>query len=194
MAHVMRFAADDVRQGVIAGAGHWLMEEQPVATVAAISSFLRTGGAATAGAAVSALQPTRLTATEVDALSRKQGGAGTSGLQGVQTTILSGDPKAAGPYAFEIRVPARTRIAAHTHRDNRTALVVSGEWHFGYGQVASDAAAKTLAPGSFYTEPAGVSHFAFTGDKPTVVYITGIGPTDTDYVHATDAPAKRGTP
>jgi pimeloyl-ACP methyl ester carboxylesterase len=40
MAHVMRFAADDVHQVVIADAGHWLMEEQPKATVAAIRTFL----------------------------------------------------------------------------------------------------------------------------------------------------------
>ena len=29
MAFVMRFAADDVHQVVIADSGHWLMEEQP---------------------------------------------------------------------------------------------------------------------------------------------------------------------
>jgi len=184
MAHVMRFAADDVRQVVIANAGHWLMEEQPTATVAAIRAFLS-----------SALPQARLTAAEVDALARERGGAGTSGLAGVQTTVLSGDPNAPGPYAFEIRVPPRTRIAAHTHRDNRTALVVSGEWHFGYGSTATEAASKTLPPGSFYTEPADVAHFAFTGDAPAVVFITGQGPTDTRYVGAaappTTQPVKR---
>jgi pimeloyl-ACP methyl ester carboxylesterase/quercetin dioxygenase-like cupin family protein len=186
MAHIMRFAADDVHQVVIAGSGHWLMEEQPGATVAAIRTFLRTGAPA-------ALQQTRLTPTEVDEMTRNRGGAGTSGLNGVQTTVLSGDPGAPGPYAFEIRVPARTQIAAHTHRDNRTALVVSGEWHFGYGQTASEAASKTLVPGSFYTEPAGVAHFAFTGNAPTVVYITGVGPTDTSYVNAIDDPTRPST-
>lgn len=40
MAVVMRSAADDVREVVIANSGHWLMEEQPTATVAAIRSFL----------------------------------------------------------------------------------------------------------------------------------------------------------
>ncbi len=71
--------------------------------------------------------------------------------------MLSGDPSKPGPYAFEIRVPANTKIAAHLHRDNRNAIVVSGEWHFGYGNEASDAAAITLGPGAFYTEPAGVN-------------------------------------
>lgn len=173
MAFVMRFAADDVHEMVIANSGHWLMEEQPEATVAAIRAFLDTGAA---------LAQTRLTSAQVDALARQAGGAGTSGVGGIQTTLLSGDPNLPGPYAMEIRVPAHTRIAAHTHRDNRTALVVSGEWHLGYGEAASESGTQTLGPGSFYTEPARQAHFAFTGDLPTVVYITGQGPTDTSYV------------
>lgn len=40
MADVMRFAASDVRGAVIPSAGHWLMEENPQATVAAIVPFL----------------------------------------------------------------------------------------------------------------------------------------------------------
>jgi pimeloyl-ACP methyl ester carboxylesterase len=40
MADVMRFVANDVTAGVIANSGHWLMEEQPSATVAAITAFL----------------------------------------------------------------------------------------------------------------------------------------------------------
>ncbi|MFS8115115.1 alpha/beta fold hydrolase [Rhizobium jaguaris] len=87
--------------------------------------------------------------------------------------------------------PAHTRIAAHTHRDNRTALVVSGEWHFGYGEKAAEKETTTLGPGGFYTEPAGVAHFAFTGDAPSVVYITGQGPSDTQYVSAADDPSKK---
>ncbi len=182
MAFVMRFAADDVHQVVIADSGHWLMEEQPQATVAAIHAFLDSGGP---------IAQARLTSARVDALAREGAGAGTSGLSGIQTTVLSGNPNTPGPYAFEIRVPAHTRIAAHRHRDNRTALVVSGEWHFGYGEAANEASTETLGPGGFYTEPAGQAHFAFTGDLPTVVYITGQGPTDTKYVVAADAASQK---
>jgi uncharacterized RmlC-like cupin family protein len=121
---------------------------------------------------------------EVAALARNEAGAGTSGVEGIQTIVLSGDPTKSGPYAIELKVPAHTHIAAHSHRDNRSALVVSGEWHFGYGETANDAAATALGPGGFYTEPAAMAHFAFTGDQPTVVYITGQGPSDTHYVGA----------
>jgi pimeloyl-ACP methyl ester carboxylesterase len=40
MATVMRFAASDVTQAVIADAGHWLMEEQPAETVKVVRGFL----------------------------------------------------------------------------------------------------------------------------------------------------------
>ena len=40
MAVVMRVAATDVTELVIPNSGHWLMEEQPVATVAAVRRFL----------------------------------------------------------------------------------------------------------------------------------------------------------
>jgi len=183
MAFVMRFAADDVHESVIANAGHWLMEEQPQATIAAIHAFLGKGAA---------MAQSRMTSAEVEALARGGAGAGTSGLAGVQTTVLSGNPDVAGPYAFEIRVPAHTRIAAHRHRDDRTALVVAGEWHFGYGDKAVDAATRKLGPGAFYTEPAGQPHFAFTADLPTVVYITGEGPTDTSYLVSAEVPAPTG--
>ena len=40
MAVVMRVVATDVQEAVIPDAGHWLMEEQPKATVAAVRTFL----------------------------------------------------------------------------------------------------------------------------------------------------------
>jgi pimeloyl-ACP methyl ester carboxylesterase len=40
MAVVMRAAASDVTEVVIPSSGHWLMEEQPRATIAAIRTFL----------------------------------------------------------------------------------------------------------------------------------------------------------
>jgi pimeloyl-ACP methyl ester carboxylesterase len=40
MAAVMRFAATDVTPLVISDSGHWLMEEQPAATVSAVRTFL----------------------------------------------------------------------------------------------------------------------------------------------------------
>src|SRR6202521_2929728 len=58
---------------------------------------------------------------------------GSSGLAGVHTKVLFGDPSKAGFYSILLFVPSHVTIEAHTHRDNRMATVVSGEWRFGYG-------------------------------------------------------------
>jgi pimeloyl-ACP methyl ester carboxylesterase len=42
MAEIMRFAASNVREGVIPDSGHWIMEENPTATIAMVRSFLDT--------------------------------------------------------------------------------------------------------------------------------------------------------
>jgi quercetin dioxygenase-like cupin family protein len=124
----------------------------------------------------------RLTPSEVDSMPAHDAGAGTSGVAGIRTTVMSGDPTQDGPYTIRVSVPANTKIQAHTHRDNRTAVVISGVWYFGYGPVANAAAEKTLPPGSFYTEPGGTAHFAETKADAVVIYITGHGPTDTVFV------------
>ena len=124
----------------------------------------------------------RVTPNEVDSMQVHDSGAGTSGVAGIRTTVVAGDPTRDGPYTIRLSIPANTKIQAHTHRDNRTAIVVSGVWYFGYGPASNAAAEKTLPPGSFYTEPGGVAHFAETKADPVVIYITGHGPTDTVFV------------
>ncbi len=86
-------------------------------------------------------------------------------------------------------MPPHTRIAPHTHRDERFGVVVSGVWFFGYGATATTAGTQALTPGAFYTEPGGAPHFAFTREQPAVVYITGYGPTNTVFVNAEGAGA-----
>jgi quercetin dioxygenase-like cupin family protein len=142
-------------------------------------------------AAFAAAPEIRLTPAEVADLSGHSAGAGTSGISGIQTMVLAGDPSKSGPYTIRLRVPARTRIAAHSHRDDRTAVVISGTWFFGYGRTATQSALKSLPPGSFYSEPGGIAHFAETRNDAVVVYITGNGPTDTVYVNPADDPRRK---
>lgn len=129
MAVVARGGAINVEERVIADAGHWLMEEQPAATTQAIRDFL----GATGKSANGRLAPTALSLEETQAAATSGAGVGTSGVDGIRTVLLSGDPAQRGPYVLEIRVPANTSIAPHIHRDDRTATVVSGTWYFGYG-------------------------------------------------------------
>ena len=96
--------------------------------------------------------------------------------------VLKGDPNKSGLYTIQLTVPANTKIEAHTHPDDRVATVISGTWQIGYGTVFDEKKLKALVPGSFYTEPPNVAHFARTGNTAVMVQITGYGPTGTTYV------------
>jgi pimeloyl-ACP methyl ester carboxylesterase len=41
MATVMRFAATDVQEAIVPASGHWIMEENPVATTKLVTNFLK---------------------------------------------------------------------------------------------------------------------------------------------------------
>lgn len=131
--------------------------------------------------AVTNAQPEkRLTPAEIEALPATEAGAGTSGVSGIQTRVLKGDPTKSGLYTIQLRVPANTTIQAHVHPDDRIATVISGTWYIGFGSQFDERKLKALTPGSFYTEPP-VMHFARTGNQPAVIQITGYGPTGTKY-------------
>ncbi len=183
MAVVMRFAATDVRGGVISDSGHWIMDENPKETVATVSAFLREREATTADR--------RLTPDDIkSAAGVLGGGTGTSGKPGIQTVVLKGNPNEAGLYTIILKIPAHTQIAAHDHPDDRVASVLSGTWYFGYGDKFDAAVVKALPPGSLYTEPPHRVHFAETRDEPVVLQITGFGPSGTVYVNADGDPRK----
>jgi quercetin dioxygenase-like cupin family protein len=126
----------------------------------------------------------RMTPAEINTVVPTGAGAGTSGVNGIQTRVLKGDPTKPGLYTIQLTIPANTKIKAHTHPDDRIATVISGTWYIGYGSGFDEKNLKALTAGSFYTEPPGVAHFARTGDNTVSVQITGFGPTGTTYVEA----------
>ena len=129
----------------------------------------------------------RVAPSEFDFSGGVAGGAGTSGVTGIRTVVMKGNPAQAGLYTIMLLIPANTRIAAHLHADDRVATVVSGTWYIGYGDRFNEADLKALPPGSFYTEPIGRNHFAETRGEPVIVQITGVGPSSTRYADpATD--------
>lgn len=139
-------------------------------------------------AAAQSAKEIRLTPASFDFSGAGVAGPGTSGLAGIRTIVLKGDPTKAGLYTILLRVPAHTKIAAHRHPDDRIATVVSGTWYFGYGHAADSSTLRALPVGSFYTEPPDEDHFAETRDSEVMVQITGVGPTGTVYVNAGNDP------
>lgn len=116
---------------------------------------------------------------------------GTAMRGGLQTVVIAGDARASGLYTMMVRLPPRTRIPPHSHPDERSCLVLSGTWYFAYGDVRDDAQLKALPPGSHYTEPAGMNHFAETRDEIVVAACTAVGPTGTTFVNPADDPRNR---
>lgn len=183
---VMRNVATDVREAVVLGAGHWLMEERPAETVALIEGFLLDQTPPSAAPRPSADEQ-RVTPADFRFPDGGTPGTGTSGALGIRTVVLKGDPDRPGLYTIMLQVPAHTRIAPHDHQDDRVATVILGTWYLGYGDAFDLAQLKALPPGSFYTEPANRTHFAETRDEPVIIQITGAGPSSTRYVDpATD--------
>jgi pimeloyl-ACP methyl ester carboxylesterase/uncharacterized RmlC-like cupin family protein len=192
---IMRNVAINVQEAVVPRSGHWLMEESPVYTVKLVRDFLDSPAAATPVPTTADNDPRekRVTPGEFEFPQRGNPGTGSSGVGGIETVVLKGDPNETGVYTIMLRVPAHTQIAAHSHRDDRVATVVSGTWHIGYGDRFDESKLKALPPGGFYTEPPGRNHFAETGDQPVVVQITGFGPSSTEYVDPTQDPRQRKT-
>src|SRR3954465_2013036 len=122
--------------------------------------------------------------------SASAGGTGTSGVSGIETVVLKGDPTKPGLYVLALRAPANMTIQAHSHKDDRVATVLKGTWYFGYGEKFDEKALKALPAGSSYTEPPNTPHFARTRDQ-VVIEIVGYGPTATTYVNPADDPAKK---
>ena len=150
-------------------------------------SFLAVASAST----TSSLPEMRMTPAEVQTGGFGASQIGSSKLAGVHTKVLFGDPGKTGFYSILLFVPMHTTIQAHSHRDDRMATVVSGEWQFGYGTHFDEKLLKRLPPGSVYSEPGGVNHFARTADDSVIVHISGYGPTDTRYFDPMNDPMSK---
>jgi pimeloyl-ACP methyl ester carboxylesterase len=180
LAKQVKLVAVNASSVILPNTGHWVMEENPSGAIGALTRFL--------GASSSALPQMRMTPAEVAANQTGSNQVGSSGLPGVSTKVLFGDPSSTGFYTIVLFVPAHTTIPVHSHRDDRMATVVSGTWQFGYGERFDEGVLKILPPGSVYSEPGHMNHFARTGDEPVLVEISGFGPTDTQYVPSAAAP------
>ena len=113
-----------------------------------IAAMFLSAASATTG---QSLPEMRMTPQEIRVSALDSNQIGSSGLSGVNTKVVFGDPSKAGFYTILLFVHAHTTIQAHSHRDDRVATVVSGEWNFGYGDHFDAKSLKTLPPGSVYS-------------------------------------------
>jgi quercetin dioxygenase-like cupin family protein len=125
--------------------------------------------------------PVRLTPSEIQLKSD------TSRPGSMDMAVLAGDMSKPGLYATRIRIPAQLRIPPHAHPEDRVVVVLAGTLHFGFGDRFDPAAMKAMTPGSFFIEPAGKPHFAWTQSDDAILQVSGIGPSGTVYLNPADA-------
>lgn len=137
------------------------------------------------------LAPARVPAAEIPWPDNSARTEGTAMRSGLQTLIVAGNAKAPGLFTIMFKLPPNTKIPPHSHPDIRSCFVLSGTWYFAYGETRNESELKELPPGSHYTEPAGMNHFAETRDEPVVAECTAMGPTGTTFVNPADDPRNK---
>ena len=103
----------------------------------------------------------------------------TSYYAGGEQAILFGDPSRPGPYVLRVRLPAGLHIQPHYHLDGRIVQVMSGTMYFALGASGDTTKLRAIPPGSMWTEPAHMAHYAWTGHNAVVLQVVGTGPTAT---------------
>ena len=98
----------------------------------------------------------------------------------LERATLVGDRSKPGLYIQLVRWPPHTLNKAHSHPDDRYALVVSGTFYHGYGDKFDESKLEARPAGSFFTEPARLRHFGVTKDEGAILYFVGTGPSTND--------------
>ncbi|MEF0942970.1 cupin domain-containing protein [Rhizobium sp. BR 362] len=115
--------------------------------------------------------------------------AGVSQVSGQSAKTLYGDPTKPGLYTVLLRLEPHKRIMPLSHPDSRFVTILSGTFYVGFGNAYDETKLNALPAGGIYTEPANANHFGETRDEPTLVAITGYGPSGTTYANPADAPS-----
>src|SRR6201993_429477 len=97
---IMRHVATNVQEAVVPRSGDWLMEESPAYTVSLVRRFLDSPVAAIPvhNTTENDLGEKRLTPSEFKFPQVGNPGTGSSGVGGIQTVVLKGNPDQAGVY------------------------------------------------------------------------------------------------
>ncbi|MCU1279151.1 MAG: Cupin region [bacterium] len=109
--------------------------------------------------------------------------------KGAKMAVLAGDPSKTGMFIIRFKAPAGYKIAPHWHPTDENVTVISGSFAIGMGDKL-DPKAKAYPPGSFFSMPAKMHHFAIA-KKESEVEISGMGPFAINYLDPADDPSKK---
>jgi quercetin dioxygenase-like cupin family protein len=98
----------------------------------------------------------------------------------LEIATLVGDSNKPGRYINVVRWPPNARFKAHSHPDERYAVVLSGTFYHGFGDTFDDGKVEERRRGTFFTEPARLRHFGLTKDDGCILLFVGTGPSSID--------------
>jgi quercetin dioxygenase-like cupin family protein len=106
---------------------------------------------------------------------------------GSKIAILTGDPKAAGPFTVRLKFPTGFKVPPHTHATAEHVTVLSGTLAMGKGPKFDETAAHEMNAGAFSVMPAETPHFAVCKSE-CVLQVHAMGPFEVKYLNPADDP------
>ena len=76
-----------------------------------------------------------------------------------------------------VKIPNGTKLQPHFHPENRTVVVTSGTFYYGYGDSFDESKMNEMTTGTFFTEPSNQPHFAYAKTGDVILQVNGFGPT-----------------
>ena len=93
---------------------------------------------------------------------------------------LVGDPRQPGPFKYQLKIPAGSRLAAHRHSKDVHVKVLSGSMFIVIDEPLESWRARHFLAGSVFVVPANAWHDEWW-DEETVLEADGVGPVETVY-------------
>ena len=93
---------------------------------------------------------------------------------------LVGDTGRPGPFKYQLKIPAGTRVAAHHHSKEVHVKVMSGSIFIIIGEPLEPSRARRFTTGNGFVVPAHAWHEEWW-DEETVLEAEGVGPMETVY-------------
>lgn len=110
---------------------------------------------------------------------------------GAQMAVITGSPKAKGPFVMRLKFPANYQIPAHFHSKDENVTVIEGTFNMGEGDKLDAMKSHSMPVGSYMLMPMKTHHYAFTKDQQVIVQLNGMGPFDITYMNPQEDPRKK---
>lgn len=101
-------------------------------------------------------------------------------IPGVLRRDLVGDSSRSGPFKYQLKITAGTRVAVHRHSKDVQVKVLSGSMFIIIGEPLDPSRVQRFAAGSVFVVPAHAWHDEWW-DEETVLEAEGVGPSETVY-------------